>query len=116
MRRVGAVFALVFFLATPILQWRCVIACADDDAPAATGHNHQPAAMSRLANPGGHECDQPSNPVATTAGARQVVRDWLLVSTAVATMTDRPVFASAPRTAGIEPPDRPPDRAAPLRI
>ena len=116
MRRLGASFALAFFLTTPVMQWRCVIACADEDTPA-TAHIHQCAAASNVPNLAGNDdCDQHSSPVAVVSGTRQLALDWLAVSVAVLPVTDRPVVASVWRAATARPPDRPPDHAAPLRI
>jgi hypothetical protein len=71
MRRLGASLLVVAFLAVPVLQVRCLIACASDDqesADACHGHHDHDATMATVGEH--HDCGTHSASPALTSDAR----------------------------------------------
>ena len=116
MRRSGAVLALVFFLTTPLMQWRCVIACADEPSATVGFDCHQPSTVPNVQDLRDRDCDHPLSPAAMVTASRPLTNIGIGVATVSLPMAAQVLVASVAQADSRQPPGRPPTHTPPLRI
>jgi hypothetical protein len=117
MRRWWAALAVVLFVASPIAQWRCAVACADDDAPVSNVCRHGvTSAAAVLAIPGDHDCGVYEAPPALVAKVSHAGTIGVLPAPSVTAAYAVACFSAPSIVTGASPGGPPGQFVTPLRV